>query len=176
MGLGFKLEVDEKVKKDYTQRVDINVLPMYDDVVIPQYESDAAVGMDLHAYLTPDIVNESGESAKVGIGIQPHKTVMIGTGIKLEIPAGVGGFIFARSGLSSKKGLAPANKVGIVDPDYRGEIKVALHNHSDSTVMVEHGDRIAQIAFMPYLIANLKKVDTLSETKRNDGGFGHSGK
>ena len=93
----------------------------------------------------------------------------------MEIPEGFGGFIFARSGLASKKGLAPANKVGVVDADYRGEIMVALHNHSDSPATIENGERIAQLVIMPFLSAEFIESENLSDTIRGEGGFGSTG-
>ena len=94
----------------------------------------------------------------------------------MEIPNGYVGLIFARSGLACKKGVAPANKVGVIDSDYRGEIMVALHNHSKDDVVVSKGDRIAQISLIPYLTANFIDSDDLSSTERGVGGFGSTGK
>lgn len=165
MSLGFKLDVDEKIVKRDTKAIDVDIVAMYDDSRVPEYKSKDAVGVDLHAYIKEKEVT-----------IKPHETVFIGTGIKMQIPSGIGGFIFARSGLSCKEDLAPANKVGVVDPDYRGEIKVALHNHGSETRIVKHDDRIAQMVFMPYFMAKFHKQNTLTETERSDSGFGHSGK
>ena len=97
------------------------------------------------------------------------------TGIALELPLGYAGLIYARSGLASKKGLAPANKVGVVDCDYRGEVKVALHNHSEQAQTVDQGERIAQLVITPYLMAEFIEKDGLSETSRGAGGFGSTG-
>ena len=93
----------------------------------------------------------------------------------MEIPVGFGGFIFARSGLATKKGIAPANKVGVIDADYRGEIMVALHNHSDKTVGIAPGERIAQLVILPYYAAEFVECDELCETVRGEGGFGSTG-
>ena len=101
---------------------------------------------------------------------------MIGTGIAAAIPKMYWGGVFARSGLASKNGLAPANKVGVIDPDYRGEIKVALHNHSDEYQNVCHGDRIAQLVIVPLPRTTYQEVVDLDDTERGDGGFGHTGK
>ena len=101
---------------------------------------------------------------------------MIGTGLAMEIPEGYAGLIYARSGLACKEGLAPANKVGVVDSDYRGEIKVALHNHSASEKTVKKGERIAQIVVTPFLSAEFREADELSDTVRGEGGFGSTGK
>lgn len=111
-----------------------------------------------------------------GIKIRPHETVMLHTGIAMETPVGYYAVIYARSGLASKQGLRPANCVGIIDAEYRGEIMVALHNDSDQTRIVYHGDRIAQMAILPVLDVKLVEADKLSETERGSGGFGSSGK
>ena len=101
---------------------------------------------------------------------------MIHTGIAMEIPEGYAGLVFARSGLASKRGLAPANKVGVVDSDYRGEIIVALHNHGDEPQRIEDGERIAQIVVTPFLNAAFVEADSLAETERGEGGFGSTGR
>ena len=131
---------------------------------IPQYGSDFAAGADLYA-LTDGPVT-----------VSPSETVMIKTGIALEIPEGYAGLIYARSGLASKKGLAPANKVGVVDSDYRGEIMVALHNHSSEPRSVEDGERIAQLVVTPFLRVDFEEAETLEETARGEGGFGSTGR
>ena len=104
------------------------------------------------------------------------KTKLIKTGVSMSIPKGLVGLIFARSGLASKRGLAPANKVGVIDADYRGEIMVALHNHSNTPQSIEVGERIAQIAFVPYIKGDFEVVDELEETARGSGGFGSTGR
>ena len=131
--------------------------------VIPTFGSEHAAGIDLYA-----ILDES-------LTIKPHETVVVHTGLAMEIPVGYAGMVFARSGLSTKKGLAPANKVGVVDADYRGEIMVALHNHSDIDQTIDHGERVAQLVIMPYLKVDFKEVDELSNTTRGEGGFGSTG-
>ena len=141
----------------------INIKKLDARATIPAYGSEFSAGADLYAICDEDIV------------IAPNKTVLIHTGIALEIPAGYGGFIFARSGLASKKGLAPANKVGVVDADYRGEVMVALHNHSECETVISHGERIAQLVIMPFLAAEFFEVNELSETVRGAGGFGSTG-
>lgn len=108
--------------------------------------------------------------------IRPHTTVKIGTGLAIESPKGYFAAIFARSGIATKEGLRPANAVGVVDEDYRGEIIVALHNDSEETRIIEPGQRIAQLVFLPYIDGEFEEVESLSETKRADGGFGSSGK
>ena len=118
-----------------------------------------------------DLYNLAGET----VTIPAHSTYLIHTGIAAEIPEGYCGLIFARSGLASKRGLAPANKVGVIDADYRGEIMVALHNHTDVPKTVEQGERIAQLAILPFLAADFELADELSDTVRGEGGFGSTG-
>lgn len=144
-----------------TQKVNIKRLD--ERAVIPSYGTEFAAGADLYACL--------GETVKVKSG----ETVFIKTGIALELPVGFAGLIYARSGLACKKGLAPANKVGVIDADYRGEIIVALHNHSGEERTIEHGERIAQLVITPYLTAVFHEVDELSDTVRGEGGFGSTG-
>ena len=141
----------------------INFIKLDKRAVVPTYGSEYSAGADLYAVTDGDIIIKSG------------KTVLIHTCLAMEIPEGYGGFIFARSGLASKKGLAPANKVGVIDSDYRGEIMVALHNHSDADQVVCHGERIAQLVIMPYLAAEFIECDKLSETVRGTVGFGSTG-
>ena len=133
------------------------------NAVIPSYGSEYAAGADLYACI-------DGE-----LEIKPHSTVVIPTGIALELPLGYAGLIYARSGLATKKGLAPANKVGVVDCDYRGEVKVALHNHSDICQSVSSGERIAKLVITPYITAAFTVADELSPTVRGAGGFGSTG-
>ena len=146
--------------------VNIRVKKLYEDAIIPTQGSDYAAGGDLYAYIP--------EKKCVEIG--PGETVVIGTGIATALPKIYWGGIFARSGLATKCGLAPANAVGVLDADYRGEIKVALHNHSDEYQTVCHGDRIAQLVIVPLPKVTYREVDLLDETARGDGGFGHTGK
>ena len=142
----------------------IKVKKLNENAVLPTYGSDFAAGADLYACIA-----ESVE-------IAPGETKMIGTGLAMEIPEGYMGLIFARSGIASKRGLAPANKVGVVDSDYRGEFMVALHNHSDQPASVDVGERIAQLVITPYMTACFEVADELSETVRNTGGFGSTDK
>lgn len=130
---------------------------------MPTRGSDYAAGYDLYAASEYDII------------IRPHSTVKIGTGIAAAIPQGYFGGIFARSGLATKKGLAPANKVGVVDSDYRGEIIVALHNDTDGVQVVTAGDRIAQFIVLPFVEVDFIEVNDLDETERGSGGFGSTG-
>ena len=129
----------------------------------PSYGSEYAAGADLYAVTDGEVT------------IAPSETKFIRTGIAMEIPVGMVGLIYARSGLACKKGLAPANKVGVIDSDYRGEIMVALHNHSGFSQTVENGERIAQIVLTPYLSATFTETDMLSDTERGAGGFGSTG-
>lgn len=110
------------------------------------------------------------------VGIPPHQTVKIPTGIAIELPKGTFGGIYARSGIATKEGLRPANCTGVIDSDYRGEIMVALHNDSDTFRIVEPGERIAQIIVQPYIPVKYKEIDTLSTTDRGANGFGSTGK
>lgn len=143
----------------------VNFVKLHPNAKIPTHGSDKAAGFDLHAVLSQE-----------RIGIPPHETVKIGTGLAIQPPAGYFGAIFARSGLATKSGLRPANCVGVCDQDYTGEYIVALHNDTDEMKFVENGDRIAQLAFIPYLSAQFVEVESLDETERGDGGFGSSGK
>ena len=141
----------------------INVKKLSDKAVIPSYGSEYAAGADLYACTDSEIV------------IAPHTTAMIPTGIALELPVGYAGFVYARSGLASKRNLAPANKVGVIDCDYRGEVKVALHNHGEAAQTVAAGERVAQLVVAPYITAEFTEADELSETVRGAGGFGSTG-
>ena len=131
--------------------------------VTPTYGSPSAAGADLYALLDAPLTVAPGETAKIP------------TGLSLEIPEGYAGLIYARSGLSVKRGLAPANKVGVVDADYRGEVMVALHNHSSVEQSVEKGERVAQRVIAPFLKAEFTVTDELSDTVRGEGGFGSTG-
>ena len=144
-------------------KLDIKIKKLNENAKIPTYGSNCAAGADLYA-LTDSPIE-----------IKPGETYLVHTGLAFEIPEGFGGFIFARSGLASKKGLAPANKVGVVDSDYRGEVMVALHNHSDKTAVVENGERIAQMVFLPYAAAHFIEAENLDNTVRGTGGFGSTG-
>lgn len=144
--------------------MEVKVKLLTNTAKMPTYGSDKAAGMDLYADIKCD-----------AIAIGPHETVKIGTGLSFEPPEGYCGLILARSGLATKNGLAPANKIGLCDEDYRGEYIIALHNHSEYTAYVYNGDRIAQLMFVPYVHTNLIQVDELSETDRSKNGFGSTG-
>ncbi|MDE6690622.1 MAG: dUTP diphosphatase [Clostridia bacterium] len=141
----------------------INVKKLNEKAIMPTYGSEYAAGADLYACIESEVT------------VAPHTTVMIPTGIAIELPVGYGGFIYARSGLASKRNLAPANKVGVVDCDYRGEVKVALHNHGETAQTVAVGERIAQLVVAPYITAEFVEADELSDTVRGAGGFGSTG-
>lgn len=144
-----------------SQRVRIQkLLP---DAVLPTYGSASAAGADLYA---------CGEA----VTIAPGETALVHTGIVMEIPQGLVGLVYARSGLATKRGLAPANKVGVIDSDYRGEIMVALYNQGAVSQTVLPGERVAQLVLTPYVSANFVESETLSDTVRGQGGFGSTGK
>ena len=130
---------------------------------MPTYGSVDAAGADLYAVTDGPVTVAAGQ------------TVLIHTGLALAIPQGFVGLVYARSGLATKQGLAPANKVGVIDADYRGELMVALHNHSGESRTVEHGDRIAQLVIAPYLTARFQEAEDLDDTERGAGGFGSTG-
>ena len=144
-------------------KIDVKITKLNKNATIPTYGSEYAAGADLYACIDKPIV------------IKKSETVFVSTGLSMEIPEGLVGLIYARSGLGSKKGLAPANKVGVIDSDYRGEIMVALHNHSKEDYELQVGERIAQMVFTPYYMATFKE-EKLSSTKRGTGGFGSTGK
>jgi len=141
----------------------IHVKKLNENAILPTYGSEYAAGADLYACMDEAVT------------IAPGETVMMHTGLAMEIPAGLAGLIYPRSGMASKRGLAPANKVGVVDPDYRGEFMVALHNHGTASQTVEPGERIAQLVIAPYITADFEVVDELSDTVRGAGGFGSTG-
>lgn len=141
----------------------INVKKLNDLAKLPTRGSEYAAGLDLYANISEPII------------IKPHTTCKIGTGISMELPNGTFGAIFARSGLATKKGLRPANCTGIIDSDYRGEYIVAIYNDSNLSQTIEPQERIAQLILLPFIPMSLVEVDTLTETARGDGGFGHSG-
>ena len=144
-------------------KLNVKMKKLNPDAVVPTFGTEFSAGADLYALPGDDIV------------IPAHATVMIHTGLSMEIPEGYAGLIFARSGLASKRGLAPANKVGVVDPDYRGEFMVALHNHTDEEKTVAGGERVAQLVIVPFITADFEVADELSDTVRGEGGFGSTG-
>ena len=144
--------------------VRVRVKKLRKNAIMPTMGSQYSAGYDLYACVEEQVVVKAGQ------------TVKIPTGLSIELPAGYAGLIFARSGLATKVGLAPANKVGVCDSDYRGEYIVALHNHSSSDAVVSNSDRIAQLVIVPILDVKFVPALILSETERNEGGFGSTGK
>ena len=142
----------------------IPVKKLKPNAILPTYGSVEAAGADLYACL------------EAPVEIAPGKTAFIPTGIAMELPRGYAGLAYARSGLACKKGLAPANKVGVIDSDYRGEFMIALHNHGGEVRVVEHGERIAQLVITPVFTPGFTEVSELSDTERGSGGFGSTGK
>lgn len=141
----------------------IAVKKLNERAVLPTYGSEYSAGADLYALLDEELV------------FMPNETKFVHTGLAMEIPEGYAGLVYARSGLAFKRGLAPANKVGVVDSDYRGELMVALHNHSSQPQTVQPGERIAQLVITPFLKAEFFEREELSETVRGVGGFGSTG-
>lgn len=141
----------------------VKVKKLDERAILPTYGSEQAAGADLYALTDGDVTIGAGETA------------LIGTGLALEIPTGYVGLVYARSGLATKRGLAPANKVGVIDSDYRGELKVALYNQSGAPQTVAAGERIAQLVIAPYLTAEYEEATDLSDSARGSGGFGSTG-
>ena len=141
----------------------IRVKKLHSAAKLPTYGSAEAAGADLYACLEATVTVNPGESA------------WIPTGIAMEVPKGCAGLIYARSGLACKRGLAPANKVGVVDSDYRGQVVVVLHNHSAQPQTVENGERIAQMVITPVITPPYAEVEDLSDSERGSGGFGSTG-
>jgi len=146
------------------ENLQVKIKKLSEKATLPTYGSPYSAGADLYACIDEDIV------------VEPGQTVFVKTGLAMEIPVGFAAFIYARSGLACKKGLAPANKVGVVDCDYRGEVMVALHNHSNEARTVTVGERIAQLVIAPYYTADFCECDELSDTVRGEGGFGSTGR
>ena len=142
----------------------VAIKKLHKNAIVPTYGTEFSAGADLYALI------EGGS-----VTIEAGETKMIGTGLAFAIPEGLVGLIFARSSLGTKRGLAPANKVGVIDSDYRGEVRVVLHNHGTAAQTIENGERIAQISFVPYYSADFSVVDELDATLRGEGGFGSPG-
>ena len=143
--------------------IKVEIKKLDERAIIPTYGTEFSAGADIYALLDEPLT------------ITPGETKFIHTGLAIAIPEGFVGLNFARSGMASKRGLAPANKVGVIDCDYRGEVMVALHNHGTEPQTIEHGDRVAQMVFVPYYAAEFELKDELSETTRGEGGFGSTG-
>ena len=141
----------------------VEIKKLREGATIPTYGSKNAAGADLYACLDEALT------------LMPGETFLVPTGLSMALPEGYAGLIYARSGLASKKGLAPANKVGVVDSDYRGEVMVALHNHSNKAATIEPNERIAQLVITPSIAAAFSVVDELDVTERGEGGFGSTG-
>lgn len=141
----------------------VKIKKLNPNATLPTYGTEFSAGADLYACMEDAVTIEAG------------KTAFIHTELAMEIPVGFVGLVYARSGLACKKGLAPANKVGVIDADYRGEVMVALHNHSDIAVTVESGERIAQLVIAPFLTAQFEESAELDDTARGAGGFGSTG-
>lgn len=142
----------------------IHVKKLHPNAILPSYGSAEAAGADLYACLDAAVI------------IAPGETAFIPTGLALEVPKGCAGLVYARSGMACKRGLAPANKVGVVDSDYRGELKVALYNHGSEAQTVNPGERVAQFVITPVLTPAYEEVEELTDTSRGAGGFGSTGK
>ena len=142
----------------------IRVKKLSEKAILPTYGTPYAAGADLYACL------------ELPVTIQPGQTAWISTGIAMEVPEGCAGLIYARSGMACKRGVAPANKVGVVDSDYRGEILVALHNHGQQSQTIANGERVAQFIITPVLTPAYEAVEELTDTLRSSGGFGSTGK
>lgn len=145
-------------------KFDLRIKKLRDNAQMPTYGSEFAAGADMYAAIDNSVT------------IAPGETKFIPTGLAFEIPEGYAGFVHARSGLASKRGLAPANKVGVIDADYRGEVMVALHNHGTQAQTVEAGERIAQMIIAPFVAVNYVFSDELEDTVRGEGGFGSTGR
>ena len=142
----------------------IAVKKLDEKAILPTYGTEYSAGADLYACLEEPVT------------IAPGEAFLVHTGLAMEIPEGYAGLVFARSGLAVKQGLAPSNKVGVIDADYRGEVMVSLYNHSKEARIIEPGERIAQLVITPFLSAQWEEVPELCETVRGAGGFGSTGK
>ena len=151
-------------RKGFEKMNVMRVKKLRENATVPTYGSVEAAGADLYACLDEAVVIEAG------------KTVFVPTGLAMEVPKGYAGLIYARSSLGTKRGLAPANKVGVIDSDYRGEVMVALHNHGAQPQTVAHGERIAQLLITPVLAPAFELWEDLTDTARGAGGFGSTGK
>lgn len=144
--------------------MNIAVKKLRTNAIMPTYGSAQAAGADLYACLDQEVE------------IAPGTTAFVPTGLSMALPEGYVGLVYARSGMACKRGLAPANKVGVIDSDYRGEFMVALHNHGSKVQNISHGDRIAQLVIAPVIQGDFFETDSLDETGRGVGGFGSTGK
>lgn len=145
--------------------MEVKIKKLNPDAILPAYGTPFAAGADLYACIKDE-----------NLTIPPHETVFVPTGLSIQIPEGNMGLVFARSGIACKRGLAPANKVGVIDSDYRGEIMVVLHNHTNFPQTIENRERVAQLVITPYLKVDFREADELDETGRGEKGFGSSGR
>ena len=143
--------------------INVKIKKLRDDAIIPKYQTPGSAAVDMCACVDEPVV------------IYPGQTALIPTGIAIECEPGVVALLFARSGLAVKSGISLANSVGVIDSDYRGEVKVGLVNRGQASFIVKSGDRVAQMGFFPVYMANLVESDHLSDTERGEGGFGHTG-
>ncbi len=145
-------------------KYEVKIKKLRENAQMPTYGSEFAAGADIYAAIDEAVT------------IAPNETKLIPTGLAFQIPEGYAGFVYARSGMASKRGLAPANKVGVIDADYRGEVMVALHNHGTAAQTVEVGERISQMIIAPFITADFIFSDELEDTVRGEGGFGSTGR
>lgn len=143
--------------------LNVEIKKLSDSAVLPAYQTEGAAGMDVSACIEEDVT------------LNPMERKLISTGFAIAVPDGYAAYLYARSGLASKKGITLPNCVGVIDSDYRGEVKVALVNLSDEPFVIKNGDRIAQMVISPVIQVILEEKDELSETKRAGGGFGSTG-
>lgn len=151
-------------RKGVKKMSSIRVKKLHPSAILPTYGSTEAAGADLYACLEEDVT------------VGPGETAWISTGLAMEIPKGCAGLVYARSGMACKKGLAPANKVGVIDSDYRGSITVVLYNHGPESRIITHGERIAQLVITPVITPAYEEAEDLSDTCRGEGGFGSTGR
>lgn len=145
-------------------RTPVKVKKLRENAVLPKYGTEFSAGGDLYS------------AEETDVEIAPGETVIIHTGIAVEIPVGMVGIIAARSSIATKRGLAPANKIGVIDCDYRGELMTAIYNQSDKMQKIEKGERFAQLIIMPYIPCDFIETEELTDTARAEGGFGSTGK
>ena len=162
--VNFQLSIVNSKKGISNMKQLIPVKRLRENAILPTYGTEYSAGADLYACLDEAVT------------ILPGQTVLIPLGFAMELPAGYAGFVFTRSGLATKRDLAPANKVGVIDADYRGECMVPIHNHGSSPQTLESGERIAQMAVLPFLACEFLETEALSDTKRGAGGFGSTGR
>lgn len=175
MASKYSIDIDCNLNTNFTGiKLDLKIQRLTDTATLPKKAHPTDACFDIYADIPNEEFEFNGHCFK-GVRIKPHQTAMIHTGFATEIPHGFWGAIFARSGLASKQGLLPAQGVPVIDEPYRGEWLIPLHNSSNETRIIHHGDRICQFMLLPYFDTTLTEVDTLSSTDRGEGGFGSSG-